>query len=262
MKSRNILFKTLFIIFLAAGLAVGAMAQESDLDKTKRFVEAREQLEQAVVDQNIEQIAMLRSQFKSFVDEPDLRAQAHYFVGLAGYRLRTLPSDLDDDQKENYLDEAINHLKKAIGVKSNFAEAHALLSGCYGMKASGGMFAGMKYGPKSNTQMDKALELAPDNPRVLILDGTGLFFTPSMFGGDTEKAITQFQESAKQFGEFTPEDATMPHWGRVEVYAWLGQAYEEDEQYDEAKKAYEKALELDPDYGWVKNYLLPKLVEK
>ena len=124
------------------------------------------------------------------------------------------------------------------------------------------MFAGIKYGPKSNKQIDKALELAPENPRVLMLDGTGLLYTPSMFGGDTEKAIAQFQKAAKQFEKFTPKDSTMPHWGRVEVYAWLGQGYEEEEQYEEAKKAYEKALELNPDYGWVKSYLLPKLAEK
>jgi len=244
------------------GLPVIALSQNSDSGKTAQFIEARKHLEQAIDNQEIEEIVILLNQFNSFLDEPDLRARAHYFIGLAGYRLRTLPTELDKKQKEQYLDEAIDHLEKSIGIKNDFAEAHALLSGCYGMKASGGMFAGIKYGPKSNKQMDKALELAPDNPRVLMLDGTGLLFTPSMFGGDTGKALTRFREAAEQFENFTPEDPTMPRWGRVEVYAWLGQAYEEEGQYEQAKQAYEKALEIDPEYTWVKNYLLPKLAEK
>ncbi len=262
MKSLNSILISTVIVMIVVGLPIIAMSQNTNSDKTAHFTEARKQLEQAVVDQDIDRIVMSRNQFNSFLDERDLRAQAHYFIGLAGYRLRTLPSELDKKQKEQYLDEAIDHLEKAIELKNDFAEAHALLSGSYGMKASGGMFAGMKYGPKSNKQIDKALELAPDNPRVLMLDGTGLLFTPSMFGGDTEKAVTQFQKAAKQFEKFTPEDPTMPHWGRVEVYAWLGQAYEEEGQYEEAMQAYEKALELDPEYGWVKYYLLPKLAEK
>jgi tetratricopeptide (TPR) repeat protein len=262
MKSINSVFRITVIILLAAGFPIGAVAQKSGPDKRAQFTEARTQLEQAIVDQNIEQIVRLRSRFESFFDEPDLEAQAHYFIGLAGYRLHTLPSELDKKQKGNYLNDAVDHLKKAVSINEDFAEAHALLSGSYGLKASGGIFSGMKYGPKSNNEIDRALQLVPSNPRVLLLDGIGLLFTPSMFGGDTEKAITQFKEAAKEFEKFTPKDETMPHWGKVEVYAWLGQAYEKQKKFELAKQAYEKALELNPDYGWVKNNLLPKLAEQ
>lgn len=261
MKSKNNLFRIAVIALLAAGLPIGGIAQHSEPDIKAQFTDARKQLEQAIVDQNIEQIVMARNHFESFLDKPDLSAQAHYYLGLAGYRLHTLPSEMGKKQKGDYLNDAINHLNKAISIKEGFAEAHALLSGSYGLKASGGMFAGIKYGPKSNKEIDKALQLAPNNPRVLLLDGIGLLFTPSMFGGDTEKAITQFNEAAKEFEKFTPKDETMPHWGKVEVYAWLGQAYEKQKQYEQAKQAYEKALKLNPDYGWVKNHLMPKLAE-
>jgi len=262
MKARKNIIQIAAVIWALVMGPVIAIAQAPDSVELEQFAKLRIQLEKAIDEQHIEQIAMSPNQFKVFLDDSDLRAQAHYFIGLAGYRLSTLPSKLSDDRKERYLDEAIEHLVKATESRKDFAEAHALLSGAFGMKAGGGMFAGMKYGPKSNKQIDRALDLAPDNPRVLLLYGIGLLYTPSMFGGDTEKAVIQFKEAAKQFEKFTSEDVTMPHWGRVEVYAWLGQAYEAEDQYEKAKEAYEKALKIDPDYGWVKYHLMPKLAEK
>ena len=114
MKSRNSVLILTIIAMIVVGLPAIAMSQNTKSDKTENFAEARKQLEQAIVDQDIDQIVMSRNQFNSFLDEPDLRAQAHYFIGLAGYRLRTLPSDLGDDQKEQYLDESINIWKRPL----------------------------------------------------------------------------------------------------------------------------------------------------
>jgi hypothetical protein len=36
----------------------------------------------------------------------------------------------------------------------------------------------------------------------------------------------------------------------------------EAERYDPARTAFETALDLNPDYGWVEKVLLPKLEEK
>ncbi|MCS3785375.1 tetratricopeptide repeat protein [Salinibacter ruber] len=51
----------------------------------------------------------------------------------------------------------------------------------------------------------------------------------------------------------------MPSWGHAEAHAWVGVAHMEAERYDPARTAFETALDLNPDYGWVRSVLLPRL---
>jgi tetratricopeptide (TPR) repeat protein len=150
---------------------------------------------------------------------------------------------------------------KAVELGSDFAEAQAMLGSCYGMKATG-IFSGMKYGPKSDKAMKRAKELAPDNPRVVLLDAIGTFFKPSMFGGSVEGAVEGFQRAVELFENWQPPNAYAPRWGDAEVYAWLGQGYEEAGDYEKAKEAYQQALKIKPGYPWVENLLLPELAQK
>src|SRR5699024_257665 len=103
---------------------------------------------------------------------------------------------------------------------------------------------------------------APDNPRVHMINAIGLLKKPSMFGGSTEGAIKEFKKAAELFESFEPANKMMPDWGHAENYAWLGQAYEQNEQLKEAKTAYNEALKTDPNYGWVKYVLMPQLEDK
>jgi uncharacterized protein (DUF2141 family) len=48
-------------------------------------------------------------------------------------------------------------------------------------------------------------------------------------------------------------------WGYVETLAWKGQALTQKKEYRLAKKTYSQALEVEPEFGWVKYNLLPQL---
>src|SRR5699024_10738399 len=160
----------------------------------------------------------------------------HYYMGYADYRLNTQFSDVKEDQKEKFLDEAVKYLEEAVRLDPDFADARALLASVYGLKATG-IFSGMKYGPKSNSAIENALETAPDNPRVHMINAIGLLKKPSMFGGSTEGAIKEFKKAAELFESFEPANKMMPDWGHAENYAWLGQAYEQNDQLKKAKTA-------------------------
>ena len=54
-------------------------------------------------------------------------------------------------------------------------------------------------------------------------------------------------------------EAPAPAWGREEAWIWLGQLFEEQKKWDDAKQAYQKALEIQPNNAWVKATLLPEL---
>jgi tetratricopeptide (TPR) repeat protein len=172
-----------------------------------------------------------------------------------------LPDDAED-RRETVLKDAISHLKRATKTDPEMADAWALLAGCYGQMMGINPMKGMSLGPKSSQALKKAKKLAPQNPRVWIISGTQDYFTPSMFGGDKERALKKFKKAARLAEQESIDDPLMPSWGHAEAYTWIGIAQMNAERYAEARSAFEKALDLNPDYGWVKAVLLPKLNEK
>lgn len=231
--------------------------------QTEQFAEIRETIETAVdslqPDRLVETDAELAMLAES--DDTQIRKYALYYRGYSNYRLYSSIPGISEEQKEKYLDKAIEMFEEAVEVDPEFAEAQAMLGSCYGQKADG-IFSGMKYGPKSDETMKRAKKMAPDNPRVVMLDAVGTLFKPSMFGGSIEGAIKGFRRAIEVFDNWQPPNAFAPRWGSAEVYAWLGQAYAMDNQYEKAREAYQKALEVKPGYPWVKNVLLPELNKK
>lgn len=263
-KIHTIKLQSLFLIcMLPAVIPLSLSAQQSESSAGERFISIKENMQAAVDSMDEKKLIQARYAMEDFTGSSDERMQklAYYYMGYASYRLSTQFSNINEDQKEQYLDKAQEHFEEAIKIDPSFAEAQAMLGSVYGMKA-GGFFSGMKYGPKSNNAIEKALKTGPDNPRVHMINGIGLMNKPSMFGGSTEEAIKEFKKASDLFESFQPESEMMPDWGHAENYAWLGQAYEQVEQYSNAKKAYQQALEIDPGYQWVKYVLMPQLAEK
>ncbi len=198
------------------------------------------------------------------VTQPSKKAHALYFVGYANYSLVNLPSE--KESSEQNADAGIAALEEAIKLEPAFADAHALLGSLYGQKAAGGMMAGMKYGQKSAVTMERAITLQPKNPRILLLEGVSLFFKPAMWGGDKQKALGNLQRACDlaEKGACAAKEATMPDWGHADVFAWKGVMFAKSDEADtdNAKAAYERALQLQPNYAWVKYVLLPKLGAK
>ena len=54
-----------------------------------------------------------------------------------------------------------------------------------------------------------------------------------------------------------PADPLQPVWGHDEVYAWIGLAHLDRDERGRARAALEKALEIEPEFGWVRYVLLP-----
>jgi len=227
-------------------------------DADSLILKGKRLLHQGYNQNNLDQLHRARTLFVRATSGPEHTALAHYYVGLARYRTINLVQD-DEDQTLRYMNDAINHLEEAIELKPNFAEAHALLSGLYGQKTGMQPFKAMTLGPKSDRAMERAKELAPENPRVMLIDGTGDYFKPSMFGGDKDAALKKFERAAQLAAQEQVDDPLMPSWGYAEAYAWIGYAHMEADRTKEARHAFERALEINPDYGWVKEVLLPQV---
>jgi len=183
-----------------------------------------------------------------------------YYRSLALYRSGTLYTGLKkNDEAKRALDEADRLLEQTIA-KSPTAEALALRSSVIGLQIglSSNPLAGMTLGPKSSGLLDRAKETEPKNPRVWLISGMSAMFTPKMFGGGADKAEQDLRKAITLFESDRPVTPA-PSWGRADAYIWLGQALHKEDKPAEAKAAYEKALEIQPDNQWVRRVLLPAL---
>ncbi|MBC7895919.1 MAG: tetratricopeptide repeat protein [Cytophagaceae bacterium] len=122
----------------------------------------------------------------------------------------------------------------------------------------GGMLSGMRLGPKADNLFDEAMRIDPANPRVFMLRGIGSIYKPKMFGGGSDKAERDLRKALELFATHHPVSPA-PAWGHAEAWAWLGQVLAGEKKVDDARKAYQEALAIDPGYTWVARVLLPAL---
>ncbi|NBC86969.1 MAG: tetratricopeptide repeat protein [Bacteroidetes bacterium] len=190
---------------------------------------------------------------------PSRSAYGHYYAAFAYTRIVNIVGNKDEEQALDYLDAAIEHLKKAIEQDAEFADAYALLASAYGRKMGMKPRLGMFLGPESSKLMKKAKSIEPNNPRTVFIQATSDFFTPETWGGSTEKAVDGFERAIELFEQETVTDPIEPSWGHSDAHAWLGYAHMKEGRYEEAESQFERALSINPDYGWVTDVLMPQL---
>jgi tetratricopeptide (TPR) repeat protein len=235
---------------------------------TAAIVAEKKKLYAAVVSGKAEDLITSRAAFEAMLTTDSRKDLIHYYIAYADYQLVSIFNAKNKTaQSETYLEDGITQLESAKALNEKSAEVLALLGSLYGMKAGTGMINGMRFGSKSSGAFEAALALAPTNPRAVMLDGISKFYTPSMFGGDKVAAAVQFKKAADLFesasktsGEKT--ETIEPDWGHAESYIWQGVAAMDKNDNAAAKTALDKALQIAPDYAWVKYNLYPKLSAK
>ena len=85
------------------------------------------------------------------------------------------------------------------------------------------------------------------------------YYTPAVFGGDKQRAISKMEQALELFAKEEIRDALQPSWGYDEACAHLGVMRQETGDIEGAREAFVKALEVNPNNGWVKSQLLPGL---
>ena len=240
------------LILIGLFLTVPAQAQTDSL-----IISAKEVLLNGTNMNNGEMLREARSMFERAASDPDFAPLGHYYMALAEYRLATGSAEKKAQLK--HLDQGIEQLEKSIELDDTSAEAYALMGSMLGWKAGLKPMQSMFLGPKANGMISKAEKLAPDNPRVLLVRAISDFNTPSMFGGDKDRAMKGFEQATSYFEKQTSADPLQPEWGHSDTYAWIGQAFMAREAYAQAEAAFEEALAINPDNGWVKMVLLPQL---
>ena len=249
------LLLSLAFIFSIAG---PALAQTAD----SLLVHGKQMLQAGANGDSLDAMYAARTTFERALADTALAAWGHYYIALADHRIANLllgGGKKNKDEASKHLKAAVEHLKEATRLDPQAAEVYALLSSVYGRQIGLSPVKSMFLGPRAEKAIKKAVQLAPDNPRVVLSAAISDFNTPKMFGGSKEKGLQGFQRAAELFAQEEPTDPIQPVWGHSEAYAWLGIAYQDRGELESARAAFAKALEINPDFGWVKYALLPEL---
>ena len=163
----------------------------------------------------------------------------------------------ESERSQSLLAEAQDDLEALLNLEPESADVLVLLATVNGSRVTG-WWSALRRGRRSLKDYEKALELAPANPRVVLLVGISRLFRPGRFGGSLERAQEDLVRARALFARESA-DEPWPNWGEAEALAWLGQAALRAGDLDGAEAWYREALAVEPGYDWVLRSLLPEL---
>jgi tetratricopeptide (TPR) repeat protein len=165
-------------------------------------------------------------------------AVAHSYVAEVAYELR------DKGGSERAAEAGVADAEKAIAINAKNAEYYRVLGTLCGQVIPANPIMGaLAYGKRAKEALDKAIEMDPKSPRARIAHGVGYYYLPTNFGGGPDNAIKDY----KQALTLDPKNA--------EAYLWMGVAFAKQHQTAQAREAFAKSLQLDPDRVWAKHQL-------
>jgi tetratricopeptide (TPR) repeat protein len=216
--------------FLLLLLFAGAPAG-SDLEKA-RDAQDRPALEKSA------------AQYLSSAQSKANDAAAQYKLALAESYVAEVAIEVrDKTAAHNAAEAGIDAAKKAVALKGDSAEYHRLLGTLCGQAISANVLQGMKYGHCAQDEVNKAVQLDPKASVNYLARGVGNYYLPQGLGGGFDLALKDFLKAA----ELDPQSA--------EAQLWLGLTLRKQNKNPDARKAFQKALELNPGRVWAKQQL-------
>jgi hypothetical protein len=142
----------------------------------------------------------------------------------------------------------VSALDGVLEAQADYAEALALRSACLALPLAGAGLHIPFAGSKPHKDLERALQLAPHDPRVLLLDALADYELPPALGGNKERALVKLRATVAAFEEERAAAEPLPGWGAAEAYLFLGRTLLEHADAVAARDALEHALLLAPEY--------------
>jgi tetratricopeptide (TPR) repeat protein len=233
------------------------MTQARNASLGQNVQEAKAKLQAGVNTWDLELLKTARDLFiNCLLKAKTENAYIFYHIALADYRLITFYlSSSDNPEAEKSLIEAKKYLEKAMAADPSFGEADALYGYFLGFEIALHPEKAMSLGMASFVYSAKALEKDPENPRIHLLKGLSLFYTPEAYGGGADNAMASLNKAVGLFEKDVVKDPLKPSWGKEEAYTYLGLAYKQKKDFGKAKEMLKKALEVNPEFGLAKKEL-------
>lgn len=175
--------------------------------------------------------------------QPD-SAQAQFLAAQAQAYLAEVALELRDRSAARSAAEAgIRAAERAIALKPDVSEYHRVLGALCGQVIPANALLALKYGKCARSSIERAIELDPKSSMAWLSRGVGNYYLPAAFGGGVELALRDFEKAI----ELDPKSA--------DAHLWLGIALRKAQRNADARRAFEKSLELNPNRTWARQQL-------
>ena len=169
--------------------------------------------------------------------------EAQYRAALADCYLAEVAIELRDRKAGRQIaEQGIKLAERAVALKPANAEYYRLLGTLYGQAVTD-IMSGLTYGPKAKDAINKAVEKAPKSSMMYVARGVGNYYVPAQLGGGAKLSIPDFQKAIDLDS------------GNAEAWLWLGLSLRKENRDAEARRAFAKSLELNPNRVWAKQQL-------
>jgi len=170
-------------------------------------------------------------------------AAEQYRAALAYSYLAEVAIELKDRKAgRQFAEQGMKFGEKAVAMKPENAENYRVLGTLYGQAVTD-LMSGLSYGPKAKDAINKAVEKAPKSSMMYVARGVGNYYLPAQLGGGAKGAIPDFQKAIGLDSK------------NADAYLWLGLSLRKENRDAEARQAFTKALELNPNRAWAKQQL-------
>ena len=174
-----------------------------------------------------------------------------------GYTAWCLGNDKNKEARK-YLLLLERNLEKLKKTEEKIAEYHAYKAAFYGFKIGLSPLRAPFFGPKSMDHAKLALEKDSLSLQGNMEMGNIWSHMPKLFGGSKQKALYYYLKALRIIEE-KPREIRNKNWIYLNLIAIIGKTKEELGNTQEAIEYYKKAIQIEPDFKWVKNELLPSL---
>jgi tetratricopeptide (TPR) repeat protein len=201
------------------------------------LLNARDRQDRAAIDRII-------ADSRAAADKEQNDPNAQYRLAVA----ESVAAEVAIEQKDKvkgreFAESGMRAAEKAVSLNANSSEYNRILGTLCGQMVSSQGLAGLKYGSCALKSVNRAIELDPKSSDAYLSHGVGNYYLPAAFGGGIEPAIKDFEKAI----ELNPKSA--------DAYLWLGIALRKENKSPEARKAFAKSLELNPNRIWAKQQL-------
>jgi len=251
--------------------SVAAKASPAGDPAREQVIRIVDQIRRADYEGDRAALAKLRLQLTPFIVNKELSSRVRYWRGFALWRraINGFNGHVDPKELQSDLMQAMDDFDEAIAKDPNFVDAKVAALGCAGYLAFG---TGEKDPERIKQWIAKGHELQsqaqaaePDNPRLMWVDGPGVWFTPPERGGGQAKAIEVYEKGLASIrkSKTTPADGLEPMWGEPELLmslAW-SQLNRTTPDLEAAEQDARAALQMVPYWHYLRDILLPQIQE-
>jgi len=213
-------------------------------------------------------LASLRSRSAELSGDPELGYLADYWSGFASWRIvvNGTSAKMQREEAMTELRRAAVDFEKSVSKRNDFADAYAAAAAVHGWLASYQLSDPTARNDEVaafQRLLKRAVELEPNNPRVLWIEAVPYAVLPPERGGNLDRAIELYRKMVDNATALNP-DSPLPDWGKPEALMSLAYAYmtKSSTELRTANENAAEALRLVPEWHYVKDILIPQIDAK